>query len=217
MKKTVVVLCCSIVMFLAGGNTSFATLISGGAFDGWDADPAVAISSDNLTATLKIQAYDDYITSIYLSRTFTGVSAISFEVNFVNGLSREISPSALEFTNANFLQVSFLADSGDQIDFLGYDKNGAYNPATLDSMGAYGSPYIMNIANLGGIDGTLYFILQDMGDQYFDSATVTNVNVTENQAAPVPEPSTLLLLGVGLAALCFMRSRKRETDLTAEL
>jgi len=216
MKRFAVVIFCLIALLLAFITTSSATTINSGAFNGWDAsynfDPSTnpidtGISINNNVATLQIQPYDTNISSISLSNHFTGVTALSFDVNFINGLLRYVSPDTQGYI-PNFLQASFFSDSGVQTDLLGYDKNGAYDPNTLINIGNYGQTFSMNLTNLGRIDGTLIFILQDMGDEYYSQGIISNVNVTESQAAPVPEPSTMLLLGGGLVAVLLFRSRK---------
>ena len=93
MKRTVLVLFLSAVVFFAGINLSLATPITGGPFAGWDADPIDAVSISNNVATLSIQPYAQNVTSIILTRDFTGVSAISFDVNFINGASRDVPPA----------------------------------------------------------------------------------------------------------------------------
>ena len=209
MKRLVMVIFCATVMFFVGSNNSFATSITSGVFAGWDADPFVAVSISSDSATLQIQPYADNVPTIYLTKHFTGVTALSFEVNFINESFRDVPPAEQGYI-PNYLQVSFLPDSGVQTDFLGYDKNGVYDPTTSNTIGPYGSWFTMNINNFGGIDGTLYFILQDMGDAYSSQGLVRNVSVTERQGNPVPEPSTMILLGGGLAILLLFRSRKKE-------
>lgn len=209
MKRLVMVISCVTVMCLVGINNSFATSISSGVFAGWDADPFTAVSISSAVATLQIQPYSDNVTTISLTKHFTGVNALVFDVNFINDFPRDVPPAEQGYI-PNYLQVSFLPDSGVQTDFLGYDKNGVYDPATLNAIGPYGSWFTMNITNLGGIDGTLYFILQDRGDAYSSQGLVRNVSVTEGQANSIPEPSTMILLGGGLAALLLFRSRRKE-------
>ena len=210
MKKLVMIISCATVIFFVGSINSFATSIASGVFAGWDADPFTAVSVSSDTATLQIQPYSDNIYTINFTKHFTGVNAIVFDVNFINGSIRDVPPAEQGYI-PNFLLVSFFFDNGDQTDFLGYDKNGVYDPAaTSVTIGLYGSWFTMNMTHLGGIDGTLYFTLQDMGDAYSSQGLVRNVFVTESQTNLVPEPSTMILLGGGLAALLLFRPRRKE-------
>jgi len=212
MKRSIVIFFCMSVMILTVVNASFATLITSGTFAGWDADPLSAVFISTDVATLPIQPYDDNVTSIYLTKHFTGVTALTFDINFIDGAQRDV-PTASQGYIPNFLQVSFLSDSNVQTDFISYDKSGVYEPTTLNNVGAYGDWYSANITSFGGIDGTLYFILQDMGDQFSSQGLVRNVTVTENQAnTPVPEPSTVILLCGGLGTLLLFRSRRMEIE-----
>ncbi len=63
---------------------------------------------------------------------------------------------------------------------------------------------LMTLSALGTIDCTL---VADAGDFYFNSATLT-AEGTDPSTAPVPEPSTILLMGSGLLGLVGY-SRKR--------
>lgn len=199
MKKYLFNLVFYLVMLFAGPNLCFATIITGGAFNGWDADPISAISvSGSGVATLLTQA-PDYASTIYLSRSFTGVSSISFDVNFIDGGVPDQIPS--------YLQVSFVS-KGNQTDFLGYDRNGVYNPTTLANIGSYGSWFSDSINNLGGVDGTLYFILQYEGDDIASVGQVRNVSVSEKSA--VPEPPNILLIAIGGILMSFSVMKKRQ-------
>ena len=209
MKRLVMVISCVTVLFYVGSNNSFATSITSGVFAGWDADPSTAVSISSDIATLQIQPYADNVSTISLTRHFAGVNALAFDVNFINDLPRDV-PLAGQGYIPNYLQVSFLPDNGVQTDFVGYDKNGVYDPATLNTIGPYGSWFTVNITNFGGIDGTLYFILQDMGDAYSSQGLVRNVSVTESLVNSIPEPSTMILLGGGIAALLLLRPQRKQ-------
>jgi len=229
MKRPVLILFCSAVVFLAGLNCSFAATIATGAFAsdafaGWDAN--FAVSSDDPTAsgavsvtaggvaTLSILQPLASTDDIYISRHFTGVSAISALVDFNLGDFRQPDPldPPLQGYISNVLNITFYPDniSLPTMDLLGYDKTGVFlDPSANDYVALYGSPYAFSVSGLGGIDGTLAFYLRDSGDTFFSQGLISDVTVTEAEASPVPEPSTLLCLGGGLVALLLSRSRRR--------
>ena len=221
MKRSILILCCASVMLLSGLNCAFAAIISGGAFGGWDADPFQAVSVSGTAATLQVQPWDfvnggPSASDIVLSRHFSGVTSISFSIDFLNGGSRDVQPPAPGDTlPLNAFVAIFLPDSSSQINLVGVNATGVYDPNNFDLLGNYvalalpgSGPYTFT-DNLGGIDGILWFDLIDNGDAFASQGIISDVSVGETATNPVPEPSTLLLLGGGLAAVLLFRSRRQ--------
>ncbi len=61
---------------------------------------------------------------------------------------------------------------------------------------------LVTLSDTGRVDVTLTALL---GDFYFNSATLTAEAI-----APIPEPATLLLMGIGLVGIAGFRRRKRS-------
>jgi hypothetical protein len=231
MKQVTVVIFSSIALLLMFITSSPATIINcdfSQGQTGWNVDPFGTVSVDNGVATMKIQPFELNVLQISLYQSITlspNVSSISFDVNFINYIDNDndnvndsvrVLPDG-SFGQPNFLQVSFVPDTltVDPTYFRGYDKNGVYlinsdlttTPTTSATTSDGWYTFTQDISTLAGLSGVLEFDLFDRGDAYFDIAQVRNI--TESQVNPVPEPSTLLLLGGSLLLLPLLRFRKK--------
>ena len=73
--------------------------------------------------------------------------------------------------------------------------------------------YSFNIDVAFLTDGEFKVLLSSLkGDFYVNSSTLTINYESTNQAAPVPEPATVLLMGVGLAGIAAIQRKRIKND-----
>jgi hypothetical protein len=120
-----------------------------------------------------------------------------------NSLQFEIA-SGVDLTDG--LQVSELVGSGLVFEFNARELDtGRYHPPILQLF-SDGTGSIRNSNNTGGINPfTGVEVNATIGDEYIVDLTFDPANMTI--AAPVPEPSTALLLGLGLMTLGIEKRR----------
>jgi hypothetical protein len=71
--------------------------------------------------------------------------------------------------------------------------------------------YVFDLTPFVGAGGTFQLRFADVDNQLFLSMGVDNVSIESSQVAPIPEPSTLLLLTAGLAGLARKTLVRRRT------
>jgi hypothetical protein len=103
---------------------------------------------------------------------------------------------------------SWASDNGAKMYFNDEHK---YNPVSTSSGYASLTGFTIDRGFVAGINWLLFEVTNDpWGPDPFINPTGLLVNITSATAEPVPEPSTLLLLGAGLAGFGFMRRRAKN-------
>ena len=86
--------------------------------------------------------------------------------------------------------------------------DGVYEFGAMAPLGAFGYPnweYIINIGSVSGGVHFLQFLREDHG-----GGTGWTIEATGDPISAVPEPTTMLLLGTGLAGLAGLRRRFKK-------
>jgi len=199
-------------------NSVAASILTNGDFSqglvDWNAGQYVSVNSAR-QAVLQGQPFESDVTLISLNRAvdlhLAGSYTLSFDVYFENVEPRSSSGQP------NFFEASYWSDNSsvslDQT-FLGYDKNGPYDPNDTSLPNLPGANngwfhFYQDISFLAGDTGILYFDLYDRGDAFISLAKIDNVDI-DFVAAPVPEPSTFLLLVFGGGGLVLLRNRRKQ-------
>lgn len=197
---------------IAGALPPPQTIVNGGFDDGlngWMYTQGVEIDPSLGAARLQVLDFPEGIPviSLWQDLLLTSPGTISFDVKFDNGAPRDLPPG-IDPGQPNYFQATYLPvdPSLDQIFLMGYDVNGPYDenlnplPGTPDQYGWY------HFTGAIGGAGTLYLELYDRGDAFSSIAWVDNVVLGE---VTIPEPSTMILLGAGMAGLALIRRRSR--------
>jgi len=92
---------------------------------------------------------------------------------------------------------------------LGADSLVDMADATVQSRLLAGDTFTADITNHAGSSSLLAFTLGDLDWSVTDSLLIGDFSFAQVPPAPVPEPSTILLLGAGLAGLVVCRKRTK--------
>jgi len=211
MKKFLMVLCAVVLVFGMFGSAS-ANLISNGDFEtgdltGWTTSGVVDVvnpATPSLPDWLaSVQGMDDNFALIGWG-TGSGESSLSqsFTVSGTTSINLAFD-YAFDFFDINFLKDdTFLA-----ITTYTGDVAGAVTMLDISSslIGANYGHYeqTFDLDPTWVLDAEMSFTLSEVGGSFWEAGTfsmagIDNVNVN---TAPVPEPSTILLMGAGLFGL----------------
>jgi hypothetical protein len=201
MKSAKIILLLCLLLSLLLSITSFAATIPVDLNDFY-ADYTVSVAADGQSA---IMAEDEAAYTVYLANdpiygdpgivVSENVLSLGFHLNFVEEINN----------NDTFLATLFDGDTGTIIDDF-------YLEDSWEGDVFWDLSFLNPAMNLLGLEFQL-----NAWDGYFAStATISNLAfvtediIEDNGPAPVPEPSTVLLLGAGLAGLVIVRKKQRK-------
>ncbi|TWJ32801.1 PEP-CTERM sorting domain-containing protein [Geobacter argillaceus] len=149
-----------------------------------------------------------FLTSISNDISFDATGSLQFDLSLSILPTPDDRGSSYDQTVRDFLNFSFLGSDGS---FAFLDS---WNTSTLPGVSGtlnFGT-ITYDISTLRGSSGSLYFDLNDQDDGLYTKAVISKLAFVPAQVAPVPEPSTIVLLAAGVCALGIrMRTRKPET------
>ena len=186
----------------ADGNTNYAVGNSAGTL--WRNFFTFDLASLNLSnqqivsATLQLRKW--WYTGSDPSETvdFYDVSTLPEVLNFNQGSSAAIYNDLGSGTPYGSVGVPRLGSIGENS--TGDTINVSLNSAALANIGAAVGGYF----SIGGTCPSC-----TTGQTVFSGSSATGIQQLVVQTAPIPEPSTYAMLGIGLAALAFLRRRKQ--------
>ena len=213
MKRLVMV--CMVLLLTVG--VASATSVTNGGFDsdlsglsGWDTSGAV--TGDLASKTAKLT---DTGAGTSLSQEVSVVSGYSYKLEFEYKFEFSGFESSASFPDSFYATLYHGAPSPSSYDYIfSFDSNGIFD---LNSSGMMTDSFVLGWNHFSMLftasDDSVVptFELFDLNVTPGDSsALIDNVSITMD-TTPVPEPSTILLLGGGLLGAVLVRRRKRVT------
>lgn len=207
--KHLVVTLVMIVLCNGFGGVAQATSFTNGSFDsdfsGWSGsfvDPFAVVAPDvspsqfslvGVNNTAQIQNNDnDWIVTLFQSFNVDSLSNPANKLNLSFHIKWLPTESGADSVSATLGGINLLADTSTSQLISGVDLS-------------------VNVTTLAGSFAELGFTIMDMDYLTPDFLLVDNIafNQVTTDAAPVPEPSTILLFGIGLAGVAFVKNRKK--------
>jgi len=217
LMKVVIGLAAFTVLLCTGQRDACAVPVSGlNGLDGWTSsymDTSYTVLDDTATNESTPTTISSTTASMFTQGINSGIflTSISSEINFdLTGtlqfnLSFTTSPDAMGSsypqTVSDFMTFSFFDTTLNATSELASRNTGDFTSGTITC----------DISSLFGNSGFLYFDLNDMDDGFVTNAVIETVAFAPSQVAPVPEPSTILLLAGGFAAFAIRMRRRTQS------
>ncbi len=202
MKKVLQILCLMLAVpitvnaasfgngdFSAGGNLWNDASGSGSvSFGGGQAVLETGAGADPFSAVI-VQGDDGLFNFASPISLANDVNWLIFDVSFENLGADSSENGTAFFTDALFVAL---------YDALDFTKDLILDPFIDSSVTAGFNQYALNVSALQGRDVALSFELSDEDDGFNSRVTLDNIQFASTLAAPVPEPSSILLICIGL-------------------
>lgn len=221
--KTFLAVAALIVVATGVANATIVTITASGNVDRVSLQPEMQnLMGLNMTATAVYSTYGidvwpDPNTAVY--NTSLQSLTITLGGQFLTGLPEDANSRIIEVDNDvpgfgdNFTAQTFFPNLTNPINFTGLGPwtftSSALVLRDLDG-GLWSNTDLPSSFDLSALDTKfirVHFAPETSGVYIFADTTITSLNISTSPE-PVPEPSTMLLLGGGIAGLAFLRRRK---------
>ncbi len=194
MKNLTVVLLGLFICFIVLGSATASTITNGGfenGLTGWTIDTTTGGSVTTTSYNGGTAAAAFASSSISQNYSWELGEELAFDWAFDYVDWGTTSP----YSDYNYFGVTDTSGNG-----------GSFEITLAQTFDADWQSYLHTFSNAGS--GTLYFGSQNVGDEYLDSIAFFD-NVSSSTISPVPEPTTMVLLGFGILGLAGVSRRKK--------
>ncbi|TCD47547.1 PEP-CTERM sorting domain-containing protein [Chlorobium sp. N1] len=144
------------------------------------------------------------MTDVDFSATWTG-STTDTNNTFVSNIYSENASSTMQFSGLSAGEYDLYIYTQTGVDNFDYSVASGSSWMSTESITAGGNAFdVVVLTTTVGDDGQLLINYGDTGIDYVNGIQLLQTS----EAAPVPEPATVMLLGVGGIGIAFMRRRR---------